>query len=762
ELGSGAPGDDHGSHLVTITRANARSPIHRPDHLALVSVHRRDAAGNLVGEHRFIGLYTALTYRGSAMDIPYLHHKVTAVLQRAGYPLDSHSGRELWNILETYPRDELFEIEVDDLFRIATAVLHLQDRKQVRLLARRDRWNRYVSCLVFVPRDRYSTSIVEQLEEVLLDAFGGTAAEHETLISESVLARVHFLVQLRPDSPRVVDLDDVERQLALVTRWWVDGLRDAMVEAFDEEDGLALFARYGHAFPAAYREQYGPRIAVHDVRRIEALAVSGGIVTALHRAVEAPDGDIRLKLYTAHALTLSEVLPLLEDMGVSVTDERPFAIHLGDGVHVWLYDIGLRGAPGSRIDDRAVQDEFRATFAALLRGDVETDGFNRLVLGGGLTSRQVTLLRAYAKYLRQTGTAFSQRYIEEVLARHPAIVAQLVALFAARFDPALDGHRALEAAGISAEVAQALDDVASLDEDRILRSFLSLIEATTRTSYYRAGPDGGLSPVIAFKLDPERVPDLPLPRPMYEIWVYSPRVEGVHLRGGPVARGGLRWSDRREDFRTEVLGLMKAQMVKNAVIVPVGAKGGFVVKRPPADAEALRAEVVACYRAFVSALLDITDNIVNGRVVVPECVVRHDGDDPYLVVAADKGTASFSDIANEISTAHGFWLGDAFASGGSAGYDHKAMGITAKGAWESVRRHFRILGVDADAAPITCVGIGDMSGDVFGNGMLLSRQLRLLAAFDHRHIFLDPDPDPERAWAERRRLFEMPRSSWAD
>jgi len=761
DLGRSGPPRDYG-RLVTITRANARSPIHRPDHLALVSVYQRDGSGTVVGEQRFIGLYTALTYRGSAMDIPYLHRKVEAVLQRAGYPLDSHSGRELWNILESYPRDELFEIDVDELYRITTAVLHLQERKQVRLLARRDDWDRYVSCLVYVPRERYSTTVVQQMEAVLLAAFGGVSAEHDTLITESVLSRVHFLVQLSAQSPQDVDLDEVERQLAHVTRWWVDDLRDALVEAFGEDEGLAIFGQYEHAFPAAYREQYGPRQAVHDVRRIEALAHHAGIGTAFHRPVEASEGDIRLKLYTAQAMTLSEVLPLLEDMGVRVTDERPFDIHRADGVQVWLYDIGLRCMAGARIDERSAQDEFRATFAALLRGDIETDGFNRLVLLAGLTARQVMVLRGYAKYLRQIGTTFSQQYVEQVLARHPAVVAKLVELFNVRFDPALEGHRALEAAGIGAEIAEALDDVASLDEDRILRSFLTLIEATTRTSFFRPRSDGTANPVVSFKLDPSRVPDLPLPRPMFEIWVYSPRVEGVHLRGGPVARGGLRWSDRREDFRTEVLGLMKAQMVKNAVIVPVGAKGGFVVKRPPAEAEALRAEVVFCYKAFVSALLDVTDNIVGGVLVPPPDVVRHDGDDPYLVVAADKGTATFSDIANEISISYGFWLGDAFASGGSAGYDHKEMGITAKGAWESVRRHFRILGLDADAAPITCVGIGDMSGDVFGNGMLLSDNLRLLAAFDHRHIFLDPDPDPAASWTERKRLFDLPRSSWAD
>jgi glutamate dehydrogenase len=747
--------------VLIVTRANSRSPIHRPEHLAYVSIKSFDGAGNVTGERRFLGLYTAPTYRASAMDVPFLAGKIRAVLDRSGLPHDSHDGRELWNILETFPRDELFQISVDELFEMALGILNLQERRQVRLFTRRDDYGRFMSCMVYVPRDRYSIDVVERMEGVLLAAYGGSAVEHDTRISESVLARVHFLIRLEPGSPERVDHHEVEHQLAIVSKGWVDNLRDALIEQYGEEQGLALFEAFEHAFPASYREAYAAKIAVHDVRRM--LAVEPGTVgTALVHLVEAPDTDYRFKLYTPQPVALSDVLPLLENMGVRVTDERPFQVRATDRPEVWIYDFGVQCPAGTRMGELNVRDEFRGLFRDVWEGDTENDGLNRLVLAAGLSGRDVVVVRAYSRYLRQIGVRFSNRYIEDTLVRHPAIVRQLVDLFRVRFSPVYDGHRSLESAGVASEIAKDLDGVASLDEDRILRSFLDLVEATVRTNAFRRDERGALRAFVAFKLDPVKVPGLPLPRPAHELWVYSPRFEGVHLRGGDVARGGLRWSDRREDFRTEVLGLMKAQMVKNAVIVPVGAKGGFVVKRAPADPLALRAEVVSCYRDFISGMLDLTDNIVEGAVVPPPDVVRHDGDDPYLVVAADKGTATFSDLANSIAHEYGFWLGDAFASGGSVGYDHKAMGITARGAWESVRRHFLVLGKNVDTEPVTAVGIGDMSGDVFGNGMLLSHSLRLVAAFDHRHIFLDPDPDPAVSYAERRRLFELPASSWAD
>jgi glutamate dehydrogenase len=747
----------HERRLLVVTRANSRSTVHRPDYFAYVSVKRFGPDGAVVGEHRFIGLWGAGAYRSDARDIPFVRRKVLAVEARSGVPPDSHSGRALHNILETYPRDELFQTDVDELFTIASGILNLQERRTVRLFARHDAYGRFVSCLIYVPRDRYSTTIVERMEQVLLDAYHGQSAEYGSSISSSVLARLHVLVFVGPEGAADVDEREVERRLAALTRWWIDDLRDALASSLGEEEGLAVAARCGDAFPASYREAFDPSVAVRDLTRIALLDDSGRIVTALYDG-PADDRRVRLKIYSRAELSLSSVLPVLEQMGVTVTDERPYEITPRGGPPAWVYDFGLELPAGVVVDDR-VRDEFLATFGAVWRGELESDGFNRLVLRAGLTADQLTVLRAYDRYLRQIGAAFSRDYVEATFAAHPDIARQLADLFAVRFDPHLDGNRNLESEGIATEISAGLDRVTSLDEDRILRSFLRLIMATTRTNAFL--PDRRARR-LAFKFDPAKVPDLPLPRPVHEIWVYSPRVEGVHLRAGAVARGGIRWSDRREDFRTEVLDLMKAQKVKNAVIVPTGAKGGFVVKRPPSDPEALRAEVVQCYTAFISGLLDVTDNLVHGEVVPPPDVVRYDGYDPYLVIAADKGTATFSDVANGIAKEAGYWLGDAFASGGSEGYDHKRMGITARGAWESVRRHFRILGRDADTAELTVIGIGDMSGDVFGNGLLRSQHVKLVAAFDHRHVFLDPDPDPAVAWQERARLFELPRSSWDD
>jgi glutamate dehydrogenase len=761
--------------VLMLTTANSRSTVCRADYLAYIGVKRFDREGRVIGERRFLGLYNSDVYRDSVLDIPLLRDKAAEVLDRAGFAAESHSGRALRQILETYPRNELFQIDADELYEIATGILELQDRRQVRLFERRDDYGRFVSCLVYLPRDRYSTDRAEQIATALEEAYGGTGTEHEVLIGMGALARLHVRVALGREV-RHPPIPDVEKRLSAIVADWSDELGAALVGELGEDAGLDALARYGNAFPADYRDAYPPSIAAADVAHLLEIDRGADIITALHRPLGAAPEEVRFTLMRPGApLVLSEVLPLLEDLGVTVVDERTHEIRV-EGRSVWRYDIGLRVSDPGRIDDRATRDEFCDTFAALFRGDLESDGLNQLVIAGGLSARQVDVLRAYAKYLRQIGLSFSQRYVETTLARHAPIVGALVRLFETRFDPSIDpdvAHgdspvRAADARALTDSIAAQLDAVPSLDEDRILRSFLTLILATQRTNAYRPRVDGdprsGTRPVLSFKLDPEVIPDLPLPRPMFEIWVYSPRVEGVHLRGGPVARGGLRWSDRREDFRTEVLGLMKAQMVKNAVIIPVGAKGGFVVKRREriTDAEVLRTEVAACYQEFVAGLLDVTDNVIDGEVVPPPDVVRHDQDDPYLVVAADKGTATFSDLANSVAESYGFWLGDAFASGGSAGYDHKAMGITARGAWESARRHARSVGRDADIDPLTVVGIGDMSGDVFGNGMLRSPHLRLVAAFDHRHIFLDPDPDPTRSFAERQRLFDLPRSSWDD
>jgi glutamate dehydrogenase len=612
------------------------------------------------------------------------------------------------------------------------------------------------------------------MQDILLEAFEGTSIDYTALVSESVLARLHFVVRVDPEHI-VPDVDpaEVEARLVRATRTWDDDFADALRAGCGAEKAARLMAVYGDAFPEAYKEDLPASDAVADLQRLEALPSEGDIDLQLYTPDEAADGQRRLKLFhVGQPVSLSQVLPHLQAMGVEVVDERPYHVERRGMPPAWVYDFGLRYEPVDigQDDGRA---RFQDAFAAIWAGECESDGFNALVLRAGLTWRQAMVLRAYAKYLRQGGSTFSQTYIEECLTSNTHLARLLVALFEARFDPTRNAPGGVGSEelvdGLVEEIGGALDAVASLDQDRILRAFLGTVQATLRTSYFQVDSDGRPKPYVAFKLDPQRVPDLPAPRPRFEIWVYSPWVEGVHLRFGPVARGGLRWSDRREDFRTEVLGLVKAQMVKNAVIVPVGAKGGFVVKRPPADPsdrEAVMAEGIACYRTFISGLLDVTDNLVtvegDRQVVPPPQVVRYDDDDPYLVVAADKGTATFSDIANGVAIDYGFWLGDAFASGGSVGYDHKAMGITARGAWESVKRHFRELGVDTQSEDFTVVGIGDMSGDVFGNGMLLSEHIRLVAAFDHRHVFIDPDPDAAASFAERRRLFDLPRSSWAD
>ena len=750
--------------LLTLTKANSRSTVHRRAYLDYVGVKQFDAAGEVWRERRFLGLYTSIAYRARPGEIPILRRKVETVLERAGFRRGSHDYKNLVDVLETYPRDELFQITVDELFEVAMGILHLGERQRVRLFVRRDAYGRFASCLVFVPRERYTTETRLRMQEILQQALHGVSADFSVRFTEGPLARVHFVVRTEPGAFPRYDVADLERRLVEVTRSWTDDLNEALVEELGEERGIALFREYGDAFPAAYRADVPARMAVPDAERMEGLNPAGDLAMSLYRPLEAPEGFLRFKLLrSGQALLLSDVLPLLEDMGVQVVDERPYEIRPRRGQTIWIYDFGLAAGGAGDLETDRVRENFQEAFARTWRGEAESDGFNRLVLRAHLTWREIAVLRAFCKYLRQTKSPYSQGYTEETLAGYPHVARLLVALFRTRFDPSRGPEAERKERTVAEEIEQALDAVPTLDEDRILRSLLRLTQATLRTNYFQEDGDGP-KPYLSFKLDPSGVPDLPLPRPAVEIFVYSPRTEGVHLRAGKVARGGIRWSDRREDFRTEILGLMKAQTVKNAVIVPVGAKGGFVVKRPPADGDrdALQQEVVACYRTLIAGMLDLTDNIVGGEIVPPRDVVRYDEDDPYLVVAADKGTATFSDIANAISQEYGFWLGDAFASGGSTGYDHKRMAITARGAWESVTRHFRELGLDVQTTDFTVVGIGDMSGDVFGNGMLLSEHIKLVGAFDHRHVFLDPDPDPEASFRERKRLFELPRSSWSD
>ncbi|HEY3074966.1 MAG TPA: NAD-glutamate dehydrogenase [Burkholderiales bacterium] len=741
--------------LLVLTKANARSTVHRPGYLDYVGVKHFNAKGEVTGETRFLGLYTHTAYAENPVQVPLLRRKLADVITRAGLLPAGYSGKALASILESYPRDELLQISADDLYGHATAILQLGERQRLRLLVRQDAYSRFVSCLIYVPRERYNTELRQRFQKILTEAFNGASSEFDVDLSASALGRILMRIRTKPgEMAACPDLKALEMRLVQAMRRWEDDLYAALVERHGEERANQLWRSYERAFPASYREEYAVGDAVTDIEKIESLDPERDLGMNLYLPGAAEPGMLRFKIYRrgGERMPLSDTLPMLERLGVRVLFEHPHKVEPLGAAPVWVVDFGLVPPAGALALD-AVRENFHHAFFGMWSKTVEADHLNRLVLSAGLSAREISVLRAYARYLRQAGSTFSLAYVEQTLASNPRIAAFLVRLFFQRFS---EGEKQKEEK-LTAEISAALDAVQNLDEDRILRSFLAVIRATLRTNYFLD------KPCVSFKLDSKRVPGLPEPRPLFEIWVYSPRVEAVHLRGGYVARGGIRWSDRMEDFRTEVLGLMKAQMVKNVVIVPVGAKGGFVLKQPPAgEREALMKEGIACYQTFLRGMLDITDNLVDGKIVPPKGVLRHDGDDAYLVVAADKGTATFSDIANGIAAEYGFWLGDAFASGGSAGYDHKKMAITARGAWESVKRHFRELGVNLQSSAVTVAGIGDMSGDVFGNGMLLSRHIHLVAAFDHRHVFLDPAPDAEASFRERERLFKLARSSWAD
>ncbi|MGY1681583.1 NAD-glutamate dehydrogenase [Geodermatophilus sp. SYSU D01176] len=751
-----------GTTLLAVTKADARSTVHRRAYLDLVTVTLPGADGGPARQHRLVGLFPSAAAAHTVREVPLIRRRAAEVVERSGVPADSHTGKALLDILETYPRDELFQVGTDELLPVALAVLHLQERRQTRLFLRRDPGGRFWSAIVYLPRDRYTTEVRTRVQQLLLERLGGTSIEYTARVTESVLARLHFVVRppvARGGRPALADVDvpALQDALAAVVRSWADELADALKARYGA-DAERRFARVADAFPVVYQEDFPATTAVEDLERLDGLA-EGELGLVLRRPSGASSSEPRLAVYrVGERLLLSDVLPVLQHLGVDVIDERPYEIDRIGAPLAWIYDFGLTAPAGDLPFPGSLPERFTEALSAVWRGDAEDDGLGALVLLAGLNWRQVTVARAYVQWLRQAGLPFGQRYVETTLAAHPDVVARLVALFETRFSPGRDGGRATRQEELAASLRQAIGEVESLDADRVLTAMLAAVLATQRTTYYAGGP-------LALKLHPAEVPDVPEPRPAREVWVSSPRVMGVHLRFGAVARGGLRWSDRHEDLRTEVLGLVKAQMVKNTVIVPTGAKGGFVVRTPPPESagrDAWLAEGQACYRLFIGALLSLTDNLVDGKVVPPERVVRHDGDDTYLVVAADKGTATFSDLANAVALERGFWLGDAFASGGSVGYDHKAMGITARGAWESVTRHFRELDLDVQSQDFTVVGVGDMSGDVFGNGMLLSEHIRLVAAFDHRHVFVDPTPDAATSFAERRRLFGLPRSSWAD
>jgi glutamate dehydrogenase len=753
--------------LVIVTKANTRSTVHRPGYTDYVGVKRYDAQGQVVGEHRFLGLFTSTAYSARVSETPMLRGKVEAIAERAGLPPGGHLAKALDHILETYPRDELFQISDDELYEQALGILALGDRQRLRLFVRRDPFDRFVSCLVYVPREAYATDLRIKFQRILMEAFAGSSADFNVQLGDTVLARIHFTVRTTPGQLPAFDRKELEVKLTAAARRWPDQLRDALIEAEGEARGIELYKRWSMAFPPEYRESVAARAAVPDVRKIAALTPEAPLALALYHPLGAAPDALGFKVYRlGEPIVLSDSLPMLEHMGVRVLGEQNHRID-SDAGSISLHDFELQASAAEEIEPDMLARLFEDCFARVFRGEVENDDFNRLVLRAGLAADEIVVLRAYAKYLKQIGFALSQGAIEAALGMHPRIARMLVTLYKLRFDPAARDPQG-ERSQVNA-IEQALDRVSNLSEDRVLRQLLALIQATVRTNYWRtgvghSGAAGMRRSFASFKFVSAEVPGLPEPKPLYEIFVYSPRFEGIHLRGGKVARGGLRWSDRPEDFRTEVLGLVKAQMVKNTVIVPVGSKGGFVLKKaPPAsDRDAYLKEGIACYQDYLRGLLDLTDNLAGTLVVPPPHVVRHDDDDPYLVVAADKGTATFSDYANTVSKEYGHWLGDAFASGGSVGYDHKAMGITARGAWESVKRFFREKGRDIQSSEFTVVGIGDMSGDVFGNGMLLSRHIRLLAAFDHRHIFIDPNPVAAASFAERERLFKLPRSSWAD
>ena len=754
------------SALLILTKTNTKSRVHRPAYIDYIGVKKFDKDGKVIGEDRFIGLYSSSLYNNSAGDIPLLKSKLATVMARSEFAAGTHAFKALLNILETYPRDELIQATAEELLHVAMGVLQMQERDMTRLFVRKEPFGRFVTAMVYVPRERYNTQLRKETQVLLQKAFGSNeAVEFTTYFSESVLARTHYLVRIS-DSHVEYKVKDIERNLVEAARTWEDKLESALIGVYGEARGRELIAKYVNAFPRSYKEEMLPNDALVDIGKLESLNESHKLEMLFYRPQEekADSKAVRLNLFHKdHPIHLSDVLPMLENFGLRVIGETPYAVKCSDGSVSWILNFAMELNCAVPADFEAAQASFQESFAKVWNGQLEDDGFNRLILSAGLTGREASLLRAFAKYKRQIGGTFSQSYVESTFGRYAELANLLVQLFNSKFDPkSKSTAKAIEK--LEEQINSQLENVANLDDDRIIRRFVNMINATLRTNYFQKLSDGADKPYISFKIKSDLIPDMPLPTPMFEIFVYSPRVEGVHLRFGKVARGGLRWSDRREDFRTEVLGLVKAQQVKNTVIVPTGSKGGFVCKKLPETGgrEAFLNEGKECYRTFIRGLLDITDNIVQGAVVPPKDVVRLDEDDPYLVVAADKGTATFSDISNGISEEYNFWLGDAFASGGSNGYDHKKMGITARGGWESVKRHFREIGIDCQTTDFTCVGIGDMAGDVFGNGMLLSKHIRLQVAFNHMHIFVDPNPDAAKSWEERNRMFNLATSTWDD
>ncbi|QAX81952.1 NAD-glutamate dehydrogenase [Candidatus Pseudomonas adelgestsugas] len=756
--------------VLSFAKAAYPSRVHRPAYPDYVSIRHIDAYGKVIKECRFIGLYTSSVYGESVRMIPYIRRKVAEIERLSGFQAKAHLGKELAQVVEVLPRDDLFQTPVGELFNTVMSIVQIQERNKIRVFLRKDPYGRFCYCLVYVPRDIYSTEVRQKIQQVLMDRLKALDCEFWTFFSESVLARVQLILRVDPKNHLYIDQVQIEREVVQACRSWQDDYASLVVESFGEALGTKVLADFPKGFPAGYRERFAAYSAVVDMHHLNSLTEANPLVMSFYQPLGQVSGqrELHCKLYHADTpLALSDVLPILENLGLRVLGEFPYRLRHTNSREFWIHDFAFIAAEGVNLDIQQLNDTLQDAFVHIVHGDTENDAFNRLVLTAGLPWRDVALLRAYARYLKQIRLGFDLGYIASTLNNHIEIARELTRLFKMRFYLARkltandleNKQQRLEQA-----ILAALDDVQVLNEDRILRRYLDLIKATLRTNFYQADANGQNKSYFSFKFDPRVIHELPKPVPKFEIFVYSPCVEGVHLRFGNVARGGLRWSDREEDFRTEVLGLVKAQQVKNSVIVPVGAKGGFLSRRLPLGGtrDEIAAEGIACYRLFISGLLDITDNLKDGILVPPVNVVRHDDDDPYLVVAADKGTATFSDIANSIAIDYGFWLGDAFASGGSAGYDHKKMGITAKGTWVGVQRHFRERSINVQKDSITVVGIGDMAGDVFGNGLLMSDKLQLVAAFNHLHIFIDPNPNPASSFVERQRMFELPRSAWTD
>ncbi|MDP3532116.1 MAG: NAD-glutamate dehydrogenase [Alphaproteobacteria bacterium] len=744
--------------LIIFSKSTKRSPVHRPSFLDIVSIKKFSPKGDVVGDYQFIGLFTASAYHDKPELIPICRRKASSIVTRSGYHPKSHDGKAITHILNSFPRDELFQISAEELYEISLGILELMARPEIALFIRKDPFGRSISCFVYVPRDRYDTALREKFLKILELSFNGKVSAFYTHISDDNLARLHVILRIKRGFLPLYNLEEITEHLSLAAETWQDHLRLVLLNKKGEELGRDYFRQFSQAFPFSYRDKYAPEFALVDIEICFDVIQSQKLGINLFQLPDQDEELIYLKLYhLASPIHLSDVMPMFEGMGLRAISEVPFEVKVQElDESLWIHEFCLSSK--LKIDLDQIKEKFENAFLKLWEGAIENDYLNALVITAQLTWKEITILRTYSRYLRQIGVHFSHNYLEETLVKHSHLAKTFVDIFYLYFDPKNESIDQSKIQEKSTYILKELVNVKNADEDRIIRRFLNLLHASLRVTYFQKNAFGKSHPYVAIKFDSRKIDELPLPKPFYEVFVYSPKVEAIHLRGGKVARGGIRWSDRREDFRTEVLGLMKAQTIKNALIVPVGAKGGFVVKSPNPTSQ----EVIDCYSILIRGLLDLTDNLYEDQIIYPKNVIRRDGDDPYLVVAADKGTASFSDIANKISQEYNFWLGDAFASGGSAGYDHKKMGITAKGAWESVKRHFYEMDKDIENESFTCIGVGDMAGDVFGNGMLLSDKIQLIAAFNHHAIFIDPNPDPLTSFNERKRLFDLPRSTWLD